>query len=54
MPRLRDYLTRHISLKIEERKFLATLPAYAAFRDQTGFLWPKLGQRLSRLPPATH
>lgn len=29
--------------KIEERKFLATVPAYAAFRRQTGFLWPKLG-----------
>jgi protein-S-isoprenylcysteine O-methyltransferase Ste14 len=39
--------------KIEERKFLATLPRYAAFRDQTGFLWPKLGRRLSRLPPTT-
>jgi protein-S-isoprenylcysteine O-methyltransferase Ste14 len=40
--------------KIEERKFLATVPAYAAFRDQTGFLWPKLGRPLDRPPPATH
>lgn len=31
-----------VRAKIEERKFLATVPAYAAFRRQTGFLWPKL------------
>lgn len=31
-----------IRARIEERKFLATVPAYAAFRAQTGFLWPKL------------
>lgn len=28
--------------KIEERKFLASVPAYAEFRRSTGFLWPKL------------
>ena len=31
-----------IRARIEERKFLASEPAYAAFRDRTGFLWPKL------------
>lgn len=31
-----------VRAKIEERKFLATVPAYAAFRKSTGFLWPKL------------
>lgn len=31
-----------VRAKIEERKFLATVPEYAAFRDQTGFLWPRL------------
>ena len=31
-----------IRAKIEERKFLATVPAYAEFRRNTGFLWPKL------------
>lgn len=31
-----------VRAKIEERKFLATVPEYAAFRAQTGFLWPKL------------
>jgi protein-S-isoprenylcysteine O-methyltransferase Ste14 len=31
--------------KIEERKFLATVPQYAEFRARTGFLWPKLWQR---------
>lgn len=28
--------------KIEERKFLANVPEYATFRDNTGFLWPRL------------
>ncbi len=28
--------------KIEERKFLRTVPEYAAFKNRTGFLWPKL------------
>jgi protein-S-isoprenylcysteine O-methyltransferase Ste14 len=28
--------------KIEERKFLRTLPEYAAYRARTGFLWPRL------------
>jgi protein-S-isoprenylcysteine O-methyltransferase Ste14 len=28
--------------KIEERKFLRTVPEYAEFRGNTGFLWPKL------------
>lgn len=32
-----------VRAKIEERKFLATVPAYAEFRARTGFLWPKLG-----------
>ena len=31
-----------IRAKIEERKFLASVPAYAEFRRNTGFLWPKL------------
>jgi protein-S-isoprenylcysteine O-methyltransferase Ste14 len=31
-----------IRAKIEERKFLATVPAYAEFQRNTGFLWPKL------------
>lgn len=31
-----------IRAKIEERKFLATVPEYAEFRRNTGFLWPKL------------
>jgi protein-S-isoprenylcysteine O-methyltransferase Ste14 len=28
--------------KVEERKFLRTLPEYDAYRGQTGFLWPRL------------
>ena len=28
--------------KIEERKFMASVPEYAEFRRRTGFLWPKL------------
>lgn len=28
--------------KIEERKFLRTVPEYAAYRETTGFLWPLL------------
>lgn len=31
-----------VRAKIEERKFLANVPAYAEFRRNTGFLWPKL------------
>jgi protein-S-isoprenylcysteine O-methyltransferase Ste14 len=31
-----------IRAKIEERKFLATVPAYAEFKRNTGFLWPRL------------
>jgi protein-S-isoprenylcysteine O-methyltransferase Ste14 len=31
-----------IRAKIEERKFMASEPAYAEFRRNTGFLWPKL------------
>lgn len=31
-----------VRAKIEERKFLAAVPAYAEFRRNTGFLWPKL------------
>jgi protein-S-isoprenylcysteine O-methyltransferase Ste14 len=34
--------------KIEERKFLRTLPEYAAYWARTGFLWPRLGP----VPPA--
>ncbi|RMD71374.1 MAG: isoprenylcysteine carboxylmethyltransferase family protein [Gammaproteobacteria bacterium] len=30
-----------IRAKIEERKFLQTLPQYAEYRKRTGFLWPK-------------
>ena len=31
-----------VRAKIEERKFLANVPAYAEFRRNTGFLWPRL------------
>jgi protein-S-isoprenylcysteine O-methyltransferase Ste14 len=31
-----------IRAKIEERKFMSSVPAYAEFRRNTGFLWPKL------------
>ncbi|MDJ0739477.1 MAG: isoprenylcysteine carboxylmethyltransferase family protein [Gammaproteobacteria bacterium] len=31
-----------VRAKIEERKFLATVPEYAEFRRNTGFLWPRL------------
>jgi protein-S-isoprenylcysteine O-methyltransferase Ste14 len=30
-----------VRAKIEERKFLRTVPEYAAYRDATGFLWPR-------------
>ena len=30
-----------IRAKLEERKFLRTVPAYADFKRRTGFLWPK-------------
>jgi protein-S-isoprenylcysteine O-methyltransferase Ste14 len=30
-----------VRAKIEERKFLATVPEYAEFKRNTGFLWPK-------------
>ncbi len=30
-----------VRAKIEERKFLRTVPEYAAFKNRTGFLWPK-------------
>jgi protein-S-isoprenylcysteine O-methyltransferase Ste14 len=30
-----------VRAKIEERKFIATVPEYAAFARATGFLWPK-------------
>ncbi len=30
-----------IRAKVEERKFLASVPEYAEFRDATGFLWPR-------------
>jgi protein-S-isoprenylcysteine O-methyltransferase Ste14 len=30
-----------IRAKIEERKFLRTVPEYAAYRETTGFLWPR-------------
>jgi len=33
-----------IRAKIEERKFLAAVPEYAAFKARTGFLWPKIGR----------
>ena len=33
-----------VRAKIEERKFLRTLPEYAAYRARTGFLWPRLRQ----------
>ncbi|MBK1722525.1 methyltransferase family protein [Thiocystis violacea] len=36
-----------IRAKIEERKFLRTLPEYATYRASTGFLWPKLGRSTS-------
>ena len=31
--------------KIEERKFLRSVPEYAAYRETTGFLWPRLRMR---------
>lgn len=31
-----------VRAKIEERKFMRTLPEYANYRKSTGFLWPKL------------
>lgn len=31
-----------VRAKIEERKFLRTLPEYAAYVRRTGFLWPRL------------
>lgn len=31
-----------VRAKIEESKFLRTVPEYAEFRNRTGFLWPKL------------
>ena len=31
-----------VRAKIEERKFLATVPEYAEFQRRTGFLWPRL------------
>jgi protein-S-isoprenylcysteine O-methyltransferase Ste14 len=31
-----------VRAKIEERKFLRTLPEYASYMEQTGFLWPRL------------
>jgi protein-S-isoprenylcysteine O-methyltransferase Ste14 len=31
-----------VRAKIEERKFLRTLPEYAGYMDRTGFLWPRL------------
>jgi protein-S-isoprenylcysteine O-methyltransferase Ste14 len=31
-----------VRAKIEERKFLATVPEYAAFQRRTGFLWPRV------------
>lgn len=30
-----------IRAKIEERKFMASVPEYAEFRSNTGFLWPR-------------
>jgi protein-S-isoprenylcysteine O-methyltransferase Ste14 len=32
-----------VRAKIEERKFLRTLPDYAAYKARTGFLWPRFG-----------
>jgi len=37
-----------IRAKIEERKFLRTLPEYAAYQARTGFLWPRLGLVVTR------
>lgn len=31
-----------VRAKIEERKFLRTVSEYAAYRENTGFLWPRL------------
>jgi protein-S-isoprenylcysteine O-methyltransferase Ste14 len=31
-----------VRAKIEERKFLRAVPEYRAYRDSTGFLWPRL------------
>jgi protein-S-isoprenylcysteine O-methyltransferase Ste14 len=40
-----------VRAKIEERKFLRTLPEYAAYRARTGFLWPRLGRRRTETAP---
>lgn len=37
-------LLQVVRAKIEERKFLRTLPEYAAYQARTGFLWPRLRQ----------
>lgn len=36
-------LMQVVRARIEERKFLAAVPEYAAFKARTGFLWPKFG-----------
>lgn len=36
-----------VRAKIEERKFLASVPEYAEFRRNTGFLWPRLFKPLA-------
>jgi len=33
-----------VRARIEERKFLRTLPEYREYMQQTGFLWPRLGK----------
>jgi hypothetical protein len=35
---------REFHSKIEERKFVRTLPEYASYRERTGFLLPRLRQ----------
>lgn len=40
-----------IRAKIEERKFLRTLPEYPAYRARTGFLWPRLRRPRTETAP---
>jgi len=39
--------------KIEERRLVEFHPGYVAYRDQAGFLWPRLGRRDRRRGRAT-
>ena len=38
---LATLVTQVVRAKLEERKFLKLVPAYASYKNQTGFLWPR-------------